>query len=200
MLYSVGASPRQRKMPNVHHPLRCHQSLEAVAILVMAVVFAAGCSGNGGSSSNSSTATPTPSVPPAPATTQPTFSDASVTGQYNLSAMFSSGIVNVDGESFTSVGTGTIVADGRGNFANGALTMTQTGFPQPANLTCAGGVFGTYNVTQNGTGTAQLEFTSFTEGNNGCLSTDADFTITLSNGGTKVSFASPGLSMTALLP
>jgi hypothetical protein len=114
----------------------------AVLIAVAASLGAiTGCSGSSGSTSI---------VSPPPVSAQSTYSNAAIDGTYSV-------LLSTESEQMT----GTLVADGKGNFTQGSFTDN----PGAGSL-CTTPATGSYGLSTNASGTATITLTS--TGTGGC--------------------------------
>jgi len=138
------------------------------SILAFSVAFVCSCGGGAGGSATTSQAQ------------TPTYSEANISGTYNLE------FAGSDSASGLPVsGFGSFTSNGSGQFTSGSYSISERG-----SLTCTGSLSGTYSISGSGFGTASLSAVpSASSASSGCPTRTMAFTLSASANGNTVGFS-----------
>ncbi len=110
----------------------------------------------------------------------PTYSDANLSGTYNLEF---AGSDSVSGLPVS--GSGSFSASGSGQFTSGSYSISERG-----SLTCMGSLSGTYSISSTGSGTATLSAVpNASSASSGCPSRTLNFSLAASTDGNVAGFS-----------
>jgi hypothetical protein len=143
--------------------MKIGRAVTALSLLcLLAIILGCGRSGNGTVQAQSSM-----------------YSNANVSGTYNLEL---SGVDSTTG--FPLSGSGSLLANGSGQFASGSYSITEDG------LTCNGSLSGSYSVSSNGSGNATISAVPNPASTAiGCASTMLNLSLAVSASGDTFAFS-----------
>lgn len=145
--------------------MRIHRAFAGLGLLSLLFIMP-GCGGG-----NGSVQTVQAQIPP--------YSDANLTGTYNLELAGSSTSAQA------LAGSGSITANGSGQITSGSYSIAVPGF-----VTCNGSLSGTYSVTSSGSGTASLSASPDSASmGNGCPTATLSLALAVSASGNTVAFS-----------